>query len=150
MTDKQKYLALGAVAAVALGYYWYTQHQTAAAAIVSQPTVPKSSLPVTVPVATGMATIPPVGTSSTSSGQDVTELNALLTWSLKTQNPTLYQEMINALTPSQLDSLYGILTTEWTTGAAPTTAQTTFWNQLRQKYPFLNSGGKGCNNLQCN
>jgi hypothetical protein len=155
MTDKEKYLIAGAVALAGIGVWWYMNHTTAAAQIVSQPTA--------TPVATttsGTPTVaPPVATPVTSSGAQATiaapavnqsELAALLAWSQKTQNPPLYAQMINGLTASQIDQLYNILTTEWTTGASPTVAQTTFWNQLVGLYPFLRTGGVGCTNLQCN
>lgn len=156
MTKNQKYLLVGGVGAAALGiwFWWSNQQATAAAQITTQPSVPPSVIPpttgpVTTLVSSGNAAIPPVGTSTTATGVDQTQLNALLAWCNNTQNPPLYIQMMNQLTAAQINSLYGILTTEWTTGAAPTAAQTAFWNTLRLQFPFLNSGGKGCTNLAC-
>ena len=157
MTKNQKYLLLGGVGVTALGLWWWWSNQqtTAAGQITAQPAIPPAVLPptggpVTTLVSSGNAAIPPVGTSATPSGADATQLNALLAWSNATQNPALYAAMINDLTGDQLDSLYNILITQWDTGAQPTAAQTVFWNQLRQQYPFLNTAGKGCTNFACN
>jgi|HubBroStandDraft_2_1064218.scaffolds.fasta_scaffold365930_2 hypothetical protein len=157
MTKNQQYLLIGGLGLGALGFWWWwsTQQATAAAQITAQPPIPGSNLPpstapVTTLVSSGNANIPPVGTTATASGVDMTQLNALLAWANTTQNPTLYIEMMNQLTAAQVDSLYGILTTEWTTGAEPTNVQTAFWNQLRDQFPFLNTGGKGCTSLACN
>jgi hypothetical protein len=79
----------------------------------------------------------------------VTELNALLAWAQKTQNPALYAQMVNALTPAQLDGLYNILITQWAGVAPATVSQVAFWNNLRLQYPFLNTGGVGCTNFAC-
>lgn len=144
MTNQTKYLIAGGLAAAAVGYWWYTQHTTAAAAIVSQPVVPS------VPGPASGVSAAPVGASTTPAGQDVTQLTALLSWAISTANPTLYAQMINGLTPSQLNSLYNILTTDWqVAGAVPTAAQTSFWNSLVALYPFLRTGGEGCTTLQC-
>jgi hypothetical protein len=157
MTKNQEYLLIGGLGLGALGFWWWwsTQQAAAAAQITAQPSIPASSLPpstgpVTTLVSSGNPNIPPVGTSTTESGVDMTELNALLAWANTTQNPALYIQMMNELDAAQVDSLFGILTTEWTTGAAPTAAQTSFWNQLRVQFPFLNTAGKGCSNLACN
>lgn len=157
MNKNQKYLLIGGAGLVGLGLWWWWKDQQAGAAaqITTQPSVPKSALPptsgpVTTLVSDGNPSIPPVGTSTTPTGVDQTELNALLAWCNETENPPLYIQMMNMLTPSQVDSLYNILTTEWTTGAAPTAAQTMFWNSLRVQFPFLNTAGKGCTNLACN
>jgi hypothetical protein len=149
MEQSTKVLIVGGLVGGGLLWWWFSNHQQAAQQIVSQPTVPPSALPNVVNPAIGVSLVDPVGTSTTPGGQDQTQLSALLAWSQGTKNPSLYQQMINALTPSQLDSLYNILTTEWTTGAAPTTSQTAFWNGLRNQYPFLNKGGQGCTNFQC-
>jgi hypothetical protein len=149
MTDKEKYLLLAGLAASALAYWYFGVHVPAAADIVAQPSVPVAALPGTSPAA-GITAPPPVGTSTTASGQDSTQLSALLAWAQKTQNPSLYAQMVNALTPTQLDSLYQILTMDWNVpGASPTLAMTTFWNGLRAQYPFLNTGGVGCSNFNC-
>jgi hypothetical protein len=157
MTKNQQYLLIGGLGLGAVGFWWWSSSRqaTAAAQITSQPSIPGSNLPpaagpVNTLVSSGNAGIPPVGTFTTAAGVDVTELDALLAWANTTQNPTLYAQMINMLTAAQVDSLYNILTTEWTTGAKPTAAQTAFWNQLRLQFPFLNTGGKGCTNLACN
>jgi hypothetical protein len=157
MTKNQKYLLVGGVGIAALGaWWWWSSQQTAAAAqITAQPAVPAGALPpttgpVTTLVSNGNAAIPPVGTITTATGVDQTQLNALLAWCNETQNPALYTQMMNMLTADQVNQLYGILTTEWTTGAAPTVAQTAFWNSLRVQFPFLNTAGKGCTNLACN
>lgn len=158
MTKNQQYLLIGGTGIAALvGWWWWSNQQsTAASQITAQPTIPTAAIPPTTagPVNTlvsqGNEEVLPVGTSSTSSGQDVTELNALLAWSNKTANPSLYAAMINALTPSQLDSLYNILVTEWTTGVQATPVQVAFWNGLVQQYPFLKTAGQGCTNFACN
>jgi hypothetical protein len=156
MTKNQKYLLVGGVGVAALGFWWWwsDQQATAAAQITTQPSVPPSVIPpstgpVTTLVSSGNAAIPPVGTTTTATGVDMTQLNALLAWAQTTQNPTLYTQMMNLLTAAQVNSLYNILTTQWETDAAPTVAQTTFWNQLRVQFPFLNTGGRGCTNLAC-
>jgi lipopolysaccharide export system protein LptC len=155
MDKKTKYLIAGGVVLAGVGWWWWSnqQHQTAAAQIVSQPTadaVATPSLvvaPSTALTAAAATVTAPNATSLTT--QQQAELAALMNWTTKTQNPALYQQMMGQLTGAQVDSLYNILTTEWTTGAAPTAAQTAFWNSLRQQFPFLNTGGVGCNNLQC-
>jgi hypothetical protein len=158
MTKQKTYLLIGGAGLAGLGlWWWWSQQQaTAAAQITAQPSVPATALPpVLGPVKTlvseGNPSIPPVGTSTTPSGVDVTELNALLAWSNGTQNPALYAQMINQLTPAQVDSLYNILTTDWdVAGGQPTAAQTAFWNGLVAQYPFLKTGGQGCTTLACN
>lgn len=149
MDNKTKYIALAAIAAAAAGYWWWT-HRQASAEIISQPVVPVTALPnVTSPVV-GVSVVEPVGTSSTSTGQDQTELNALLAWANTTQNPMLYAQMINALSPGQLDGLYNILTTDWQGSGSPTPAQTGFWNGLVAAYPFLRAGNiAACKNFSC-
>jgi hypothetical protein len=155
MTKNQQYLLLGGAGLVGLGFWWWwSNQQNAAQQIVAQPTIPPAALPpgtgpVTTLVSSGNANIPPVGTSTTPAGVDATELNALLAWAATTGNPSLYEQMMNQLTPGQVDSLYNILTTDWETGAGPTASQTMFWNGLVEQYPFLKTGGKGCNNLSC-
>ena len=145
MTDKEKYLLLGGIALVGIGWWWYSGHMTATAQIVSQPTAsPAASSTVSV--------TPPIASSSTSGGQpgvNQQEYAALMAWTQKTANPSLYQQMINLLSATQIDQLYGILTTSWTTGANPTPTQTAFWNGLVQQYPFLATGGQGCTTLTC-
>jgi hypothetical protein len=146
MTDKEKYLILAGIAAAGLGWWWYSGHMTATAQIVSQPTAPtvaNNTVSVAPPIAT-----PATGQTS-ASGVNQSELAALLAWTQKTQNPTLYAQMMNQLSAGQIDQLYGILTTEWTTGASPTAAQTSFWNSLVSQYPFLAKGGVGCSTLTC-
>lgn len=151
MTDKEKYLLLAGIAAAALAYWYFGVHVPAAADIVSQPSVPQGAIPSTSQTAVGVSSAAPVGTSATPSGQDVTQLNALLAWAKKTQNPPLYAQMVNALTPTQLDGLYNILITQWdVAGATPTAKNTAFWNNLRLQYPFLNTGGVNCTNFACN
>jgi hypothetical protein len=156
MTKNQIYLLIGGVGVAALGgWWWWSSQQAAAAQITTQPPIPGSALPpaagpVTTLVSSGNASIPPVGTSTTSSGVDQTQLNALLAWAATTQNPTLYIQMMNALTAAQVNSLYNILVTDWdVAGGTPTPAQTMFWNSLVAQYPFLSTGGKGCTNLAC-
>ena len=78
-----------------------------------------------------------------------TQLQDLLNWAAGTKNPTLYAEMVNQLTATQLNSLYQILVQQWDTGDPPTVANTAFWNSLRLIYPFLNTGGVGCTNFSC-
>jgi hypothetical protein len=151
MTKQTTYYVAGGLALLGLGYWWYTSHQTAAAAIVSQPAVPASVLPV---AQSGMAQVVtpvlPVGTVTTPSGQDQTQLNALLAWTGQTKNPPLYAAMINALTPAQLSSLYNILTTDWQGSGQPTVAQTAFWNGLVSQYPFLKAPNPAlCTSFTC-
>lgn len=149
MTDKEKYLLLGALA-IAGGAYWYFGvHSPAAADIVSQPPVPAGALPGTSQSAVGVSSPPPVGTSTNALGQDTTQLNALLAWSQQTKNPALYAAMINQLSPSDLSGMYNILTTAWNVGVVPSAAQTAFWNGLTSRYPFLKVGGLGCSNFTC-
>jgi hypothetical protein len=152
MKKSTKYLLAGGVVAVGVGYWWWTsnQNQVAANQIVSQP--PMTPVPQPTLVVAPSPSIPAAAPSSASSGltsSQQTELGALMAWTSGTQNPALYQQMMQELTGSQIDNLYSILTTQWDTGAQPTPAHTAFWNQLRQQFPFLNTGGVGCNNLQC-
>lgn len=153
MKKSTKYLLAGGVVAAGLGYWWWTsnQHQVAAAQIVSQPPMTPVATPTLV--VSPSASIPVASSSSTSSAltsAQQTELGALMAWTSQSQNPALYQQMMQELTGLQIDNLYSILTTQWqVTGAQPTAAHTAFWNQLRQQFPFLNTGGVGCNNLQC-
>jgi hypothetical protein len=157
MTKNQQYLVVGGLGVAGLVFWWWWSSQQSAATqqITAQPPVPPSTIPPTTGpvntlVSSGNESIQPVGTSTNSSGQDITQLNALLAWSDNTQNPTLYVAMINALTPAQLASLYNILTTDWDVpGASPTAAQTAFWNSLVAQYPFLQTAGKGCTNFAC-
>lgn len=149
MTDKEKYLLLAGIAAAALAYWYFGVHVPAAADIVSQPPVPQAALPSTSQTAVGVSAAAPVGTSATSTGQDVTQLNALLAWSNYTQNPTLYAAMINQLDPSDLNNMYNILTTAWNTHTTPTVAQAAFWSMMNNKYPFLKVGGVNCTNFSC-
>jgi hypothetical protein len=149
MTDKTKYLVVGGLALAGVGYWWYT-HQQASSEIVSQPVVPKTSLPTLPEPVVGIAVVSPVGTATTATGQDQTQLNALLSWAGTTKNPSLYGQMIAALTPSQLSALYDILTTDWEGSGKPTAAQTSFWNGLVAAYPFLRSPNPAnCNNFTC-
>jgi hypothetical protein len=151
MTTKQKYLLIGGVGLGALALWWFGSHQAAAAAIVQQPPVPRTVLPVVIPVAAGGTNVPPVGTNTNAAGQDTTQLNALLAWTNGTAKPSLYAKMISALTPSQLSSLYNILTTDWQGSGQPTVAQTAFWNSLTAQYPFLKAPNPGtCTNFLCN
>jgi hypothetical protein len=151
MTDKEKYLLLAGIAAAGLAYWYFGVHAPAAAAIVSQPAVPQAALPSTSqsgsPV--GVSAVLPVGSNMTSSGQDVTQLNALLAWATQTQNPTLYAAMINQLDPSDLNNMYNILTTAWDANTTPTVAQAAFWSMLNNKYPFLKVSGVNCTNFAC-
>jgi hypothetical protein len=150
MTTNQKYMLIGGVSLGALALWWFSSHQAAAAAIVQQPPVPRTVLPVSSPVAAGGTIVPLVGTNTNEAGQDMTQLNALLAWSGRTGNPSLYAAMINALTPSQLNSLYNILTTDWQGSGQPTAAQTAFWNSLVAQYPFLKAANKAtCTNFSC-
>lgn len=153
MKKSTKYLLAGGVVAAGIGYWWWSsnQQQVAAAQIVSQPPMTPVATPTLVVAPS--PSIPAAAPSSSSSGLTAgqqTELGALIAWTSQTQNPALYQQMMQQLTGSQIDTLYSILTTQWeVAGAQPTAAHTTFWNQLRQQFPFLNTGGVGCNNLQC-
>lgn len=152
MKKSTKYLLAGGVVAAGVGYWWWTnnQHQVATAQIVTQPPMTPVASPTLVVAPS--PSIPAAAASSSSSGLTAaqqTELGALMAWTSQTQNQALYQQMMQELTGSQIDNLYSILTTQWETGAQPTAAQTAFWNQLRQQFPFLNTGGVGCNNLQC-
>src|SRR5580698_1666817 len=149
MKKSTKYLLAGGVVAAGVGYWWWTsnQNQVAANQIVSQP--PMTPVPQPTLVVAPSPSIPAAAPSSASSGltsSQQTELGALMAWTSGTQNPALYQQMMQELTGSQIDNLYSILTTQWDTGAQPTAAHTAFWNQLRQQFPFLNTGGVGCNN----
>jgi hypothetical protein len=77
-------------------------------------------------------------------------VTALLNWATQTKNPALYAQMINQASASDIVGLYSLLTTYWAgVTSAPTAAQTAFWNNLRQEYPFLNNSGVGCNNFAC-
>jgi hypothetical protein len=144
MTNTEKILLLGGVAAAALGYYLYTSHTTAQAAITALP----PAVPPTV-YAPGGGPAPPVGTSQTPSGVDATQLSALMQWATRTKNPPLYQSWLQQLNAQQISGLYDILTTDWNTGSQPSLSQTMFWNGLVGQYPFLRTGGVGCSNFQC-
>jgi hypothetical protein len=108
------------------------------------PGVPVEQVIAPTPVtATAVSVVPAGPTTSTM-------LTALLQWGATTKNPALYTQMMNLLTADQIAALYDILENQWLTGTPATAAHTSFWNTLRAQYPFLNSGGVGCNNLACN
>lgn len=155
---------------MALGLYYLWQHFDAAGQItdlaatttpvpaytgsgpsVSQTTVTPSITPITsfAPLTNGPSVIAAGQPITASSAPNNVQLQDLLNWATETKNPSLYQAMINQLSASDLNSLYGILVNQWDTGASPTLAETTFWNYLRGIYPFLNTAGVGCNNFTC-
>jgi hypothetical protein len=157
--DKKTKIILAAVAGIGLVWWWNTQgsSQTSLAAhMPATPVVPPSNTGssgteqvVSPAIATsgGSVAISPVQVTASVNGQMIA---ACLAWSQETKNPALYAAWINQLSASDLTGLYNLVTTYWAgTTASPTAAQTAFWNNLRAAYPFLNVGGVGCNNFQC-
>ena len=157
MTRTTKILVVGGVASGLALWWWWSQSGAANASLAAH--TPQNPIQVPGPpqlvqdavtqpspsggsVAIAMAQQPAV--------QQSAQMTALLNWAETTKNPALYQQMITQLSPADLASLYNILTTYWAgTTPSPTAAQTSFWNYLRGLYPFLNTGGVGCNNFTC-
>lgn len=157
MDNKTKWLLIAGAAGVGL-WWWFTQgsaNASLAAHIppvpVPTPAVPQTADQVQQPAPTtsgGTVAISPVQAVVAAQGQMST---ALLAWAQQTKNPALYTQMINEASTSDLEGLYNLLTTYWAgTTTTPTPAQTLFWNNLRNEYPFLNTAGAGCTNLACN
>lgn len=156
MNNTTKWLLLAGVAGV--GLWWLMMQGSANASLAAHiPPVPvptpgpQVSDQVQAPAVTtsgGTVAIAPTQAAVTAQGQMVA---ALLQWAQQTKNPSLYIQMINEASASDIAGLYDLLTTYWAgTTPGPTAAQTLFWNNLRNEYPFLNTAGAGCTNLACN
>jgi hypothetical protein len=157
MDNKTKWLLVAGAAGVGL-WWWFTQGSANASLAAHIPPTPvPTPKPVTVsdqiqtPAVTtsgGTVAMSAAQTAVTAQGQMTT---ALLAWAQQTKNPALYAQMINQLSATDLAGMYDLLTTYWAgTTSTPTPAQTAFWNNLRQEYPFLNTAGAGCTNFACN
>jgi len=59
--------------------------------------------------------------------------NKVMEWAHGDGRPPILT-MAAALIPSEYNGMYDIITTQWATGAKPTLAQKTFWDDLRGKY----------------
>jgi hypothetical protein len=102
--------------------------------------VPFSSVPLPPPIT-------PIQIAQPVSGA---QMLALTGWANGTPNPTLANQFVQQLAATDANQLYNIIINDWDTGAGPTAAMTSFWNDLVSRYPFLRVGGQGCNNFQCN
>jgi len=157
MDRQTKILLIAGVAGVGL-WWWFSQGQAQASLAAHTPAVP---VPAPIPTGTADQIAPPALTVSPSGGtvaMSVTQqqavalgqmTTALLAWAQQTKNPALYATWINQLGPSDIASLYNILTTYWAGTAPATPAQISYWNSLVAEYPFLKTGGVGCSNLAC-
>lgn len=149
--------------AVGLGiWYWLSTGSANAQIAAHTPPVPIPAPPLPTTTASQADQVAPpvtvlssgVVTVQSSQVTAITEasmVGALLNWATQTKNPALYAQMINQASVSDITGLYDLLTTYWAgKTATPTAAQTAFWNNLRDEYPFLNVSGAGCTNFACN
>jgi hypothetical protein len=155
---KDKKLLIGGLAAAAVGYYLWSKHTQAQLQILAQPVVQpvpgtSAALPAVVPnygapqpiVSAPVPT--PIPPAPSSTGQPtVPQMAAALIdqWANQCKNPPIMIQLVGLLTDSETASLYNILTTQWEMGTPATATSTAFWNQLRAKYPCLNTSGVGC------
>lgn len=134
--------------------YEYWKGQQATATTTSLPTdtsgggaaiLPTSTTTASTPAESIITTTAPVPTITTPTGpvdlngnplpsgisQNV--YNKVYSWAYSDGRAPVIA-MAQALIPSEYNGMYDIITTQWTTGAAPTTAQRAFWDNLRNKY----------------
>jgi hypothetical protein len=132
-------------------WWWWNKYGAANASLSAHamvPVIPPQS--PGFPVQSALSPVVAVAPAQIPVIQQSAQMTALLNWAQGTKNPALYQQMIGQLSAADLASMYDLLTTFWAgVTKSPTPAQTQFWNYLRGKYPFLNTGGVGCNNFTC-
>lgn len=148
-----KTVTIVAGAAFLGGLYWLYRHHEAQGQIYELP--PLENPPVTtMPGGQGQvvtAPLPPPFAASLPS-PDPVQLQALLSWTSGTGNPQLYASWINQLDPTDLNNMYDILVNDWMSGAGASPTQTSNWNDLVKRYPFLKipqSMVGGCMNFNC-
>jgi hypothetical protein len=155
---ENKGLIVGGLLVAAAAYYLYSRHVQAQTQIAVQPPlqpVPNTSaaLPAVVPTYAAPAQVvastvpPPVPPAPSQTAQPaVSQMAGALIdqWANLCKNPPIMVQLVGLMTDTEIEGLYNILTTQWETGEPATAANTAFWNQLRGKYPCLNSSGAGC------
>jgi hypothetical protein len=155
---QNKTLLIGGLGIAGVAYLLYSRHVQAQTQIMAQPlvqpvpgtsaalpaVVPDYGAPLPVVAAPVPAPVPPA--PSQTSQPTVSQMAAALIdqWANLCKNPAVIIQMIGMLTDGETTGLYNILTTQWETGTPATASNTAFWNQLRAKYPCLNSSGAGC------
>jgi hypothetical protein len=163
MDNKTKILLIGGVAAIG-AWWWFTTGSAQASLAAHAPATPvptPGNAPTSLTPAdtADQVTTPSISTSGgtvavapaqAAVSANAAMMTALLAWAQQTKNPTLYASWIDQLGPSDIASLYNILTTYWAGTAPATPAQIAYWNGLVAAYPFLQSGGVGCANFACN
>lgn len=101
-----------------------------AAAIITSPTqtisaAAASALPPTTPQTVSNETLP--------AGISQLVYNTVYTWAYADGRMPV-KAMANALVPAEYAGMYDIITNQWGKNLPATTAQKTFWNNLRAKY----------------
>lgn len=135
------------------GAYWLVKHKQAQGEIMELPPIvpPMVSLPGSQDQVVSAPLPPPI--AATMPAPDPTQLTALLGWTGSTGNQPLYAAWVSQLSPADVNNMYDILVNDWMTGSGATPTQTSNWNDLVSRYPFLRvpqSMVGGCTNFNCN
>lgn len=140
------------------GAYWLHKHHEGQDQIDQLPPMtnpPMASLPMaSLPggfTTLVIAPLPPA-IAAAAPAPDPVAIQALLSWSAGTGNPSLYFAWINQLSPTDVNNMYDILVNDWMASGRATPTQTSNWNDLVNRYPFLKvpqSMVGGCNNFNC-
>lgn len=158
--NKKKLLIVGGILLVGVGGYFLLKNHQATTVPATTPTGDTTTgggstgggSGITSPIS---AQPNPAPSSGSTSGSAVVNMQqALLNWSVNSQNPPLYQQWIRSLTDQQTAGMYDILENYWSGKAPETSAQMQTWNALVGQYPFLRTGGlkssgQPCNDFNC-
>jgi hypothetical protein len=162
MNSTEKIIAIAGVGGLLWWYITYTQGQSHIAAVVggsvppantalpSMAADPSINIPPTVQVLPAPAVVSAAAANNLPVQNNSAVYSAMLQWANSSQNPPLMISFINTIDAADTAGLYDLIVNDWESTGKPTVAQVNFWNDLRSRYPFLNTGGVGCLNFQCN
>ncbi len=131
-------LTLGLIGGIYYAYQSYMAHRYATKSPTPAPTTPGIMPVLPVAVQTAMPAAPPVTQTTLSSpnGIDPTVYSTVMQWVNSDGRPPVLAFGAAAV-PAEFAGMYDIIVNAWGKGLNPTTAQSNFWNGLRNEYDPL-------------